>query len=111
MNYYNSEYNREYCKRNRVRRMFNRNVWQHKIRLEALIHYSEEPPKCSTCGITDLDVLCLDHINGDGYKDKKRKNNISYNLRKEGYPTGFQVLCANCNLKKAKQQKELERRN
>jgi len=94
-----------------MKRRFNRNEWQHNIKLQALITYSDDPPKCAYCGISDIDVLCLDHINGSGYQDNKlRKSNLSYALRREGYPDGFQVLCANCNLKKAKQERELERR-
>lgn len=76
----------------------------HRVKLEVFMHYSSGTPTCKRCGITDLDVLCLDHIDGGGTKDRLYSNhagsNLHYFLRRNGYPDGFQVLCANCNLKK-----------
>lgn len=60
---------------------------------------------CSVCGFDDIDCLQIDHIKNDG-AEHRRQNGITagsntYNwLRRNNYPTGFQVLCANCNLKK-----------
>ena len=76
------------------------------LKIDILTHYSTNNlPSCAWCGISDTDVLCIDHINDDGYE--QRKNNPSrcgsglYKwLRKNDYPEGYQVLCANCNLKK-----------
>ena len=76
--------------------------WKKALRLEVLTYYSGGVPKCAHCGIDDVDVLCFDHINGGGTKDKRRTC-LPFSLRREGYPEGFQVLCANCNMKKAKQ--------
>jgi hypothetical protein len=59
---------------------------------------------CLSCGISDIDVLDIDHIENNGAED--RKNNLyGYNLyrklKKEGWPKdNFQVLCKNCNWKK-----------
>ena len=53
--------------------------------------------KCVCCGETELDFLCIDHINGGGAKHKKEVGNLYSWLRKEEYPAGFQVLCWNCN--------------
>ena len=71
-----------------------------KLRIEALKIIGD---KCSICGITDHRCLHLDHINNDGYKDKKNgrrdaraerrwiiKNPVE--ARKK-----YQVLCANHN--------------
>jgi hypothetical protein len=49
--------------------------------------------------IIDLDLLTLDHVNGDGCKDIRRTN-LYQCLKREGYPLGFQVLCWNCQAKK-----------
>lgn len=76
-----------------------------KLKLETMTYYSlGDTPYCASCGITDIDVLCLDHINNDGAEHRKlagRAGTVTYGwLKKRGYPDGFQVLCANCNLKK-----------
>lgn len=64
------------------------------VRLEALKLFGD---KCLFCGINDIDVLQFDHINNDGKLDRHKA------LSKEALknPEKFQLLCANCNLKKA----------
>lgn len=60
-------------------------------------------PKCVRCGETDPDVLQLDHINGGGTQHRKEIGEpLPHWLRKQGFPPGYQVLCANCNTKKAR---------
>ena len=76
-----------------------------KIKVEVFSHYSNSTPVCATCGETDILVLCLDHINGGGSKHRKILGVVGgaafyRKLRKDEYPTGYQVLCANCNLRK-----------
>lgn len=63
-------------------------------------HYSNDAMCCVNCGINDLDVLCLDHINDDRYKSKEGGTMIYRRVVREGFPPTFRVLCANCNLKK-----------
>jgi hypothetical protein len=46
--------------------------------------------------------MCLDHVNGDGSKHTRNGKRLAGGdlyrwLRDNGYPLGFQVLCANCN--------------
>jgi len=54
--------------------------------------------RCACCGINDLDVLSIDHINGGGRKQHQKEGPLRYNkLRRQGYPEGYQVLCMNCN--------------
>jgi len=57
---------------------------------------------CRWCGHGDLDVLTVDHIDNDGAQHRKKVPlNTFYSwMIKNDYPPGFQVLCANCNLKK-----------
>ena len=57
---------------------------------------------CACCGETQRTFLTLDHINGDGNKERKalgRSGGETFyaHLRKQGYPRGYQVLCFNCN--------------
>jgi hypothetical protein len=61
--------------------------------------------ECLCCGIIDLAVLNLDHIAEDGAKWRKENNvatgHATYSfLKKHDYPSGFQVLCGNCNWSK-----------
>lgn len=71
-------------------------------RLRVLSYYSAGPPICAECGITDVAMLCLDHIMGDGAEHRKQLNgkNIYTWIVENNYPVGFQVLCHNCNFKK-----------
>ncbi len=72
-------------------------------RVAALSHYSEGSFECRWCKIADIDVLCLDHIDGNGAEHRLGLGNQSIWkwLKDNGYPDGFQVLCRNCNQKKA----------
>ena len=85
-----------------------RNAYEEQVRvglrLDALVHYSSSPPKCAWCGIDDIDVLCIDHINNDGAQHRQEVGGGSalYRwLKTNDYPEGYQVLCWNCNHLKA----------
>ncbi len=59
---------------------------------------------CACCGETASEFLQIDHINNDGADHRRQvgKGNATYKwLIKNGFPPGFQVLCANCNYAKA----------
>lgn len=60
---------------------------------------------CTCCGLDDLDVLSIDHINGGGNRHRRIIGDSSYQMYKwiikNNYPEDFQVLCMNCNLAKA----------
>jgi hypothetical protein len=85
------------------------------LKLLTFQKYSKlQTPICLKCGFSDLRALCLDHTNNNGNKD--RKENMGRNLggsgsrfyaflKRNNFPKGYQVLCANCNLIK-----EIERR-
>lgn len=62
--------------------------------------------KCACCGETELGFLSLDHVGGGGRKHRlvmtKGRGGgtqvLLSDLRRRGWPKGFQVLCYNCNL-------------
>jgi hypothetical protein len=59
--------------------------------------------KCSCCGEAELAFLTIDHIDGNGAEHRREIKNRGGGtfyawLHSHGYPDGFQVLCANCNL-------------
>lgn len=74
-----------------------------RLKIIIMEKYGGSPAACSCCGETDMDVLCLDHINGDGRKHRREIEGKSLYawIRREGYPPIFQVLCANCNMSKS----------
>lgn len=61
--------------------------------------------QCVHCKESDPVVLTLDHVNNDGAQHRKNLGNKGGTeffevLRRENYPSGFQVLCRNCNWRK-----------
>ncbi len=77
--------------------------WRENLRVAVLQNYSNGAiPTCFHCGVTDIDVLCIDHIYNNGATQKKNRTGGSFYqwLRTSGYPSGYQVLCWNCNHKK-----------
>jgi len=60
--------------------------------------------KCACCGESHWECLCLDHINGDGKRDRAL-HGVGYNFYRwvirSGFPDHLQVLCHNCNMSKA----------
>jgi hypothetical protein len=69
---------------------------------------------CKCCGETYKSMLTIDHINGDGNKHRAQiakgkpymtgrsglGDYLYRDLRERGFPSGFQVLCYNCNISK-----------
>jgi hypothetical protein len=57
---------------------------------------------CACCGDNTIEFLTIDHINGGGGKHRKSLNITSgasfYDwLIRNDYPSGYRVLCMNCN--------------
>ena len=71
-----------------------------KLKEEVLTHYGGDKLACVWCGFDDIRALSLDHMNNDGYRVRKYReftgDSIYYYLKKQGYPTGYQTLCMNC---------------
>ncbi len=64
---------------------------------QAIIRYSPKK-ECMKCGFGDIRALEMDHIGGGGSKHLHRIGGNIYDwIRRNNYPSGFQVLCANCN--------------
>ena len=69
-------------------------------RLKCLIEYSNGKLECAVCGNKTVKALCVEHIEDNGKADREvhGKSGVFFSfLIREGYPPGYQVLCANCN--------------
>ena len=95
---------RRWAEKHRAERRVYYLKYKEGIKLAVLSHYSKSAiPRCIVCGIVDIDVLCLDHINNDSLaRGHRGKGGINFytRLMNDSYPDGYQTLCANCNLKK-----------
>ena len=83
----------------RVKETKRKSHW--KLRREVLSAYCEADIVCAQCGFTDVRALQLDHIDGGGAKQVRELKGRGWTLyrwlRKNNFPQGYQVLCANCN--------------
>lgn len=78
-------------------------------KLEAFAAYGGN--HCACCKTDILDFLTIDHINNDGSAHRKELFGASHGrggrhfyawLKRQNWPKGFQVLCFNCNIGKAR---------
>lgn len=84
--------------------------YHHALRMDAFAAYGG---KCQCCGEKHWQFLVIDHIDGGGRKHRLEIGNgvekrgtgagMYLWLKRQGYPAGFQVLCANCNMAKERQ--------
>jgi hypothetical protein len=95
--------------RTRQLRRFNFYRWKENNAARVLEHYSNGSPACACCGESERDFLAVDHI--DGHGNEHRRKIFGYVqgggrfyswLIRQGFPRGFQILCFNCNMSKAK---------
>ena len=71
-----------------------------ELRRQALVAYGGEDPSCACCGQFGIEFLAIDHINGGGTKHRDTVGlgaRFFIWLKSQEYPTGYQVLCHNCN--------------
>jgi hypothetical protein len=92
----------------RMRRIYHSRVVESMVR-RAIGHYSFGTFRCNCCGESERDFLTIDHANGNGTKERIKVLGTTGGgyrfyrwLIREGYPTGYRVLCMNCNMSKGK---------
>ena len=73
-----------------------------KLKQMVLDHYCGEPARCVLCGIDDLRILTIDHVDGGGKKHRSSHKlhggpDFYRWLRDQEFPPGYRVLCFNCN--------------
>jgi hypothetical protein len=92
--------------RRKHRKQINENIKRcnQRLRIEVLEAYGG---KCACCGETEIKFLSIDHVEGNGAAHRRDvvKSGGGQQfwrwLKKNNYPSGFQVLCHNCNMAKA----------
>lgn len=108
-NYQNSPewkaYSRAYHKKNKEKINERHRKRHQEIRNIVLNHYSNNHPKCAcpSCNENHIEFLAIDHTNGGGNKHRKNigtSNSAHFYLWliKNNFPSGFRVLCHNCNM-------------
>ena len=89
--------------KNRDSNLVHRRIYVKKLKEAALHAYGG--PKCACCGEAEFAFLVLDHEQGNGNKERRdlgrRKDwggrDLYIHLKKNKYPSGYRVLCMNCN--------------
>ncbi len=76
---------------------------QRRLELKYEVFKMYGGPRCACCGLTCLLFLTVDHIDGSGAKHRKEIKKQGYSslyrwLRDNHYPSGYQILCFNCNI-------------
>ncbi len=68
-----------------------------RLRILVLKHYGG---RCACCGEDKTAFLAIDHIGGGGNRHRKKLKiaTIFRWLKKNGFPSGYRVLCHNCNM-------------
>lgn len=102
------ELNKAWIDINRERYNQAKGEYRFKLKVAAISYYSLGSMACGSCGFsTDIDALCLDHIDNDGAAHRKELGcgsrgspsgtTIYERLKAKGWMPGLQVLCFNCN--------------
>ena len=67
-----------------------------KLKLKVFAAYGN---KCACCGESEPLFLEIDHINNDGAQHRKTIPHHSFYqwLKRNNFPSDFQILCCNCN--------------
>ena len=74
-------------------------IYRKRTREEAIRQYGG---RCLCCGEAEFAFLALDHIDGGGNEHRRQRkgDRLCQWLKSRGWPTGYQVLCHNCNAAK-----------
>lgn len=92
----------EYTLNNKEKVLSSQRKSRNNTKKTILIAYGGSNPECACCGETDIESLCIDHINNGGNSHRKiirRLAGYSFYvwLKQNNYPKGYRVLCMNCN--------------
>ena len=102
------EYLKKYNKKHQKEHNQDSKERYQKNKLSCLDFYSSGKIKCKRCEENEIAFMTIDHIKPrkeHGHSRKTSSSTLYRILVRDGFPSGFQVLCYNCNMIK-----EFERR-
>ena len=101
---YNKKYAKKYYEKNK-KKMIKYTTKYHRQKRQDIIKLLGG--KCIKCGYSGS-ALQIDHINSDGWKEKRNINSYVYKIYKKilNGSKDYQLLCANCNWEKRNELKE-----
>ena len=82
-------------------KLIGKRCWNN-YKFKVMNHYTNYDIKCICCGEKQIEFLTLDHINNDGKKHRETVHNLYVWIIHNNFPSGFQVLCMNCNWAKGR---------
>lgn len=69
--------------------------YKKSVRRQVITEYGS---KCACCGLDNYDALEIDHINNDGYLERRTIKSMMNHIIRQGFPKDkYQILCSNCN--------------
>ena len=77
-----------------------------ELRERVLRYYSNGSPICNECGISEIPFLSIDHIHGRKQMNTDWSTGKLYRYLDTKHPSGYQVLCHNCNMLKEMRRKK-----
>jgi len=79
----------------------------YRAKEKVFTHYGKT---CVECGYADMRALSIDHVDSGGSAHRRalKGQNFYRWLVREGYPSGFQTLCMNCQFIKRHAQHEFK---
>jgi len=96
------EYQKKYRKdpQHHKKHILAHRAYKARLKKEIIAHYSPTLT-CQRCGFSDIRALTIDHINGKGFEHRKKIGKWGGHefyqwLKRNDFPTGYQVLCMNC---------------
>lgn len=76
------------------------------LKAQVMLAYGGTNPVCACCGEGEQDFLTVGHVFGGGNKHRREIKTLGWNFYKwlvdNKFPSGFQLLCYNCNCAKGR---------
>lgn len=85
--------------KNREHTLSKQKEYRFKVKQLVYSKYCGKDIQCQCCGEKHIEFLSIDHINGGGTKlrNEHGRGYLYYWLVRNNFPTGYRVLCHNCN--------------
>lgn len=104
-------YLKKYHESHKTEQNKNSQDYYQKNKMLCLNYYSNEKIECKECKENEIAFMIIDHIKPRkeyGHTRKTSSSQLYRNLVHEGFPSGYQVLCYNCNMVKEQERRRKE---